>query len=160
MRLSNLQTVSGKDWSGMTSKNHLGSIWQQNPQVASKLISRMLAKSYGTTLDTLLDSIPVKTLDTDDDFTWSLMGSSEQNVPLVEARFQGSVVSETDINVGEGKQRFELVFPKRWFSPTELLLRLSHDHKLQFPLSSKNPLTEGTKNCPKSKLSPAVANYH
>lgn len=140
MRLSNLQTVSGKDWSGMTSKNHLGSIWQQNPQVASKLISRMLAKSYGTTLDTLLDSIPVKTLDTDDDFTWSLMGSSEQNVPLVEARFQGSVVSEADINVGEGKQRFELVFPKRWFSPTEVIVGELNE---RYPIQIEEEYTEG-----------------
>ena len=140
MRISNLQLTTGKDWTGMTSKNHLGSIWQQRPQVASKVISRMLAQAYGTTLDTMLDKLPVKTLDTDDDFTWSLMGSNEQNVPLVEARFQGSVVTSSDINIGEGKQRFELVFPKRWFSPTELIVGELNE---RYPIQIEEEFSEG-----------------
>lgn len=140
MRVSNLQITTSKDWSGITSKNHIGSIWQNKPQVASKIIGRMLAKSYGTTLDTMLDGLPTKTLDSDDDFTWELMGSSEQNVTLVEARYQGSVVTATDIAVGEGKQRFELVFPKRWFAPTEVIVGELNE---KYPIQIESEYSEG-----------------
>jgi hypothetical protein len=37
-------------------------------------------------LDSQLSKYKVKYLDTDDDFTWELIGSGKKNVPLVEAR--------------------------------------------------------------------------
>jgi len=141
MKISNTQIVNSKDWSGMTSKNHLGAIWEQKPQLASKITGRMLAESYGTSLDTMLSELPIKTLETDDDFTWSLIGNNEQNISLVEARFQGSVVTSSDVNVGANKQSFELVFPKRWFSDTEVIVGEQNE---RYPIQIINEYSEGT----------------
>ena len=141
MKLSNLQTTNAKDWSGMTSKTHLANIWKIAPQVASNMIGKMLAQSYGSSLDTMLSELPVKTLETDDDFTWKLMGQSEQNVPLVEARFQGSVVVTTDVNIGQSGTRFELVFPKRWFAPTEIIVGEKNE---EYPVQIHEEWQEGS----------------
>jgi hypothetical protein len=122
MKISFLQTTDAKAWSGMTTKNHLGAIYEQKPQQASTLVSRMLSQYYGSSLDSLLSSIPAKYLDTDDDFTWKLIGSSERNIPLVEARYQGTVVSEADFGVGANGTEFELVFSERWFSDVNVIV--------------------------------------
>lgn len=141
MKISKTQIVNSRDWSGMTSKNHLGYIHEQRPQLASKLTSRMLAQSYGTTIDTMLDEFPYKYFESDDDITWSLIGNNEQNVPLIEARFQGSVVAETDNNVGANKQKFELVFPKHWFADTEVIVGEQNE---RYPIQIVNEFSEGT----------------
>lgn len=140
MEISNLQRTDSKTWSGVTSKNHLGAIWQQKPQVASNLIGRMLAQSYGTSLDNMMSELPVKELDSDDDFTWELMGQSDQNIELLEARMGGSVIVESDLNVGAGRQKFELVFPKRWFAPTDVIVGHLNE---QYPIQIEDEYQEG-----------------
>jgi hypothetical protein len=141
MKLSNLQTTNSKSWGGMTTKNHLANIWKVAPQVATSMIGKMLAQSYGTSLDTMLSELPVKTLESDDDFTWKLMGHSDTNVALVEARFQGSTVTATDVNVGQGGADFELVFSTRRFSETELIVGEKNE---QYPIQIQEEYQEGT----------------
>ena len=77
-------------WTGLTTKNHLGAIYQSNPQVASKLMTRIHQTNFGLDLDSYLEQFSPLTLDSDDDFTWELIGSAKKNVPLVEARIGGT----------------------------------------------------------------------
>ena len=122
MKVSFLQISEGKAWSGITTRNHLGSIFQTKPQVASKILSRMLGAYYGNTLDTLLDQIPAMSLDTNEDYTWELQGASDRNIPLVEARYRGSVVNASMDQIGIAGARFEMVFPERWFSDVHVIV--------------------------------------
>lgn len=122
MQIDFRQLTDAKSWSGLTTKNHLGAIHESRPQLASKMITRMLSQYYGATLDAQLNEIPTLTLDTDDDYTWKLMGSTERNIPLVEARFQGSTVVATDYGVGANGSEFELVFSERYFSDVNVVV--------------------------------------
>lgn len=122
MKVSFLQTSDAKSWSGLTTRNHLGSIFQTKPQVASKMIGRMLSEYYGNSLDNLLSQIPALYLDNNHDYTWELIGSSDRNIPLVEARFQGSVVTADDFGVGAAGTTFEMVFGERWFSDVNVIV--------------------------------------
>jgi hypothetical protein len=122
MKISNLQIVDGKNWSGIGTKNHIGSIFEQRPQLASTMMTRMLSRYFGNTLDTMLDTIPAKYLETDDDYIWKLIGSSERNIPLVEARFKGNAVTAADFGVGASGAAFELVFAERWFSDVNVIV--------------------------------------
>ena len=71
----------------------------------------------GRTLDTLLSQFPTKEFDTSDEYTWDVVGSSRQNIPLVEARDEfGNVVTAASSNVGAGTAPFTLVFGKDWFA--------------------------------------------
>lgn len=116
MSVGKFVMTQAKSFSGLTTRNHLGAIWQQAPQMASKITTQLLQESGMKNLDSFLNKLPVKTLDTDDDFLWRLAGSSERNIPLVEARWLGSVVTDATTNVGAGRATFELVFAEKYFT--------------------------------------------
>lgn len=116
MSVGKFVMTQAKSFSGMTTRNHLGAIWEQAPQMASKITTQLLQESGMKNLDSFLNSLPVKMLDTDDDFLWRLAGSSERNIPLVEARWQGAVVTDSTNNVGAGRGTFELVFAEKYFT--------------------------------------------
>lgn len=88
------------------------------PQKATNLMVQILAWHRGKTLNTFLSKFPTKTFDSDDEYTWDVIGSSDRNIPLVEARNEnGTVVtSEMVDNIGVGGAPFYLVFAKDWFA--------------------------------------------
>ena len=55
-------------WTGLTTKNHLGAIYQTNPQAASKLMTRIHQTNFGLDLDSYLEQFSPLTLDSDDDW--------------------------------------------------------------------------------------------
>ena len=121
MSVGKFVMTKGKSWSGLTLKNHIGAIFGSRPQLVSKLTTVLLQQSGMKNLDTMLSMFPEKTLETSDDFVWKLVGSDERNIPLVEARYNGAVVSEADSNIGQGRSNFELVFGEKWFSDVHVI---------------------------------------
>ena len=120
-KLNKFQMVGFNHWKGLTKENHLGSIFQLAPQKASNLMVQMLAFYRGKTLDTFLSQFPTKEFDTDDEYTWEVIGSSRRNIPLVEARSaNGSVISSG--LAGAGKEPFYVVFAEDWFADGEVIV--------------------------------------
>lgn len=121
--LGKFQTMEFSSWKGLTKDNHLGAIFRAAPQKASNLMVRLLAQKRGRTLDTLLSQFPTKEFDTADEYTWDVIGSTRQNIPLIEARDEnGSVVTASSGNVGAGTAPFYLVFGKDWFADGEYIV--------------------------------------
>lgn len=101
----------------LTKDNHLGSIFSLYPQKATNLMVQLLAWKYGKTLDTFLSKFPTKSFDSDDEYTWDVIGSSLRNIPLVEARnCDGTKIEADDANVGVSGEPFYLVFAEDWFA--------------------------------------------
>lgn len=119
--------TKGKHWSGLTLKNHIGAIFGSKPQLASKLTTVLLQESGMKNLDTTLSKFPEKTLETSEDFIWKLVGSDERNIPLVEARYNGSVVEDGDTGVGAARSTFELVFGEKWFTKVHVIAGIRPD---------------------------------
>lgn len=142
MKISNLQMTDAKSWSGITTRNHLGAIFEQKPQLASRMLTQMLTQSYGTSLDAMLSEIPAQYMPTNDEYTWKLIGNSNKNVPLVEARYQGSTVVSTDVGVGANGTEFELVFAERWFSDVNVIV--GHKNEIYPVRIIADPYPEGT----------------
>ena len=118
-KLGKFQMLGFQHWKGLTSDNHLGSIFQLQPQKATNLMVQLLAYYRGKTLDTFLSQFPVREFDTDDEYYWDVIGSSRRNIPLVEARDEnGTVVTKGSGDVGIGTSPFYLVFPEDWFART------------------------------------------
>lgn len=122
-KLGKFQMQTFNHWKGLTKDNHLGGIFQMQPQKATNLMVQLLAWRYGKTLDTFLSKFPTKTFDTDDEYTWDIIGSSMRNIPLVEARdIDGNIITaDTETNVGVGGEPFYLVFAEDWFADGEVL---------------------------------------
>ena len=121
--LGKFQTMEFSSWKGLTKDNHLGAIFRAAPQKASNLMVQLLAQNRGRTLDTLLSQFPTREFDTADEYTWDVVGSTRQNIPLIEARDEnGSVVTASSGNVGAGTAPFYLVFGKDWFADGEYIV--------------------------------------
>jgi len=120
-KISPFQMTEAQAWAGLTTKNHLGAIYQSKPQLASKLMTRIAQTNFGLDLDSYLDQFSPLYLDTDDDFEWDLIGSAKKNVPLVEARIAGTAITAAD-TAGLGFTEFELVFPEQWFSDENVIV--------------------------------------
>ena len=122
-KLGKFQMLGFQHWKGLTSDNHLGSIFQRQPQKATNLMVQLLATQRGKTLDTFLNQFPVREFETDDEYYWDVIGSSRRNIPLIEARDENGTPitdrSNANENVGIGTSPFYLVFPEDWFARTK-----------------------------------------
>lgn len=121
-KLGKFQMMQFTGWKGLTKDNQLASIYQRHPQPVSDFMVQLLALHRGKSLESELAKYPTKEFDTDDEFTWHVIGSSRRNIPLVEARNEsGAVVKLGDPNVGVGTAPFQLVFGEDWFADGEVL---------------------------------------
>ena len=111
-------------WKGLTKRNHLGSIFQEQPQQATNLMVQLLAMYRGKTLNTFLSQFPTKEFESDDEYTWQVIGSAMRNIPLVEARdCDGNIVTpDTTVNIGVNGEVFYLVFGEDWFADGETIV--------------------------------------
>jgi len=116
MKISPLQEYKSTDWSGLTTKNHLGALYGIEPQKASKLVTRIHQINYGMDLDTYLNQFGVKTLESDEDFTWMLQGTGDKNIPI--QGFSASNAAKPGINFSE----FTVTFSERMFFATEVIV--------------------------------------
>lgn len=115
--LGKFQTREFSYWKGLTKDNHLGMIFGSAPQKATNLMVQLLAYKRGKTLDTLLNKFPTREFESEDEYTWDVIGSSRRNIPLVEAYGEdGTVVTSTSGMVGAGTAPFWLVFAEDWFA--------------------------------------------
>lgn len=108
-------------WKGLTRDNHIGAIFGRAPQKATNIMVQMLAQHRGKCLDSYLQQFPTKYFETDDEYTWDVIGSSRRNIPLIEARD----MNDTPIisgNAGENGAPFKLVFGEDWFADGEVIV--------------------------------------
>jgi hypothetical protein len=120
MSIAKYVMTKGKHWSGLTTRNHLGAIYQSKPQVASAITGILLQSAGMKNLDTVLNQFPTKMIDDEGDFTWKLIGAHERNIPLVKAVDEAGtdVTSQT---VGAGRAPFTLIFPEKWFTDVHVI---------------------------------------
>lgn len=92
-------------------------IFGSAPQKATNLMVQLLAYKRGKTLDTLLNKFPTREFESEDEYTWDVIGSSRRNIPLVEAYDEdGNVVTVNSGMIGAGTAPFWLVFAEDWFA--------------------------------------------
>lgn len=118
-KLGKFQMMGFQGWRGSVTKdNHIGAIYQSMPQKASQLMVRLLAYQRGKTLESFLSTLPTKEFESDDEYTWDVIGSARRSIPLVEARdINGLVVTaDTEYNIGANTEPFYLVFGEDWFA--------------------------------------------
>lgn len=115
-KLGKFQSFEFDSW-GKTSKlNHLGGIFRLHPQMATEMMVQLLAFHKGKTLDTFLSQFPTKEFDSDDEYTWQVIGSMVKNLPLVEARTLDGTVVADNVNAGANGEPFYVVFDEDLFA--------------------------------------------
>lgn len=98
-------------------------IFGRAPQKATNLMVQLLAYQRGKTLDSLLSKFPTKEFESDDEYTWDVVGSNKRNIPLLKAIDEnGNTVGATGSNVGANTAPFYLVFAEDWFALGEYIV--------------------------------------
>lgn len=119
--LGKFQTLTFSHWKGITRENHLGSIFRAAPQKATNLMVQLLAFYRGKSLETYLSQFPVKEFDTDDEYTWEVIGNSRRSIPIVEARDEDGNVLSTGM-AGAGGAPFFVVFAEDWWADGNVIV--------------------------------------
>lgn len=142
-QLGRYQVTDSQSIAGMINpENTLDAMYKRSPQRITNMMIKLLAINRGRSLEALLNMFPTHEIEDDRDFYWELIGSSRRNIPLVEARYLGSVVTDSDFNVGQGGARFELVFEEHWFFDGETIV--GNKNELYPVRIVKEPKAEGT----------------
>ena len=151
-KLGRFQKELFTKWGGVTKKNHINSVFQGQPQQLTNLVTQLLAYHKGKTLDTFLSKFPVKYFDSDDEYTWPIVGSAVKNLPLVEARdIDGNIIdSSYPNNVGMNVEPFYVVFAENLFADGAVIVgELNEVYPLRILGDGRN---EGTNTVYKVEL--------
>lgn len=123
MKISPFQMYESKDWAGLTTKNHLGYLWGIEPQKISKVLTFIHQVNTGASLGAYLQQFPKIYLETDDDFTWDLMGNGEKNIPLAKAALTPTGAQVTDASrAGINHTEFYLWFDEGLFTDVNIIV--------------------------------------
>ena len=123
LKISPLQEYEPKDFSGLVTTNHLGALYQEKPTETSNLVTLLYRANKGLNFGMILKQFTPLYLKTDADFRWHLQGDSRKNIPLVACIANGSEITSTSTaRVGLAGARFDLIFPERYFSDTNVVV--------------------------------------
>lgn len=122
-----LQKFSPKDWSGLTTVNHIGAMYGENPIMVSDFISKIYDVNLGLDLDRFMDQFPSMEIDRDTPFEWMLTNNSPfKNIPLIQYYTDVALSQQPGATPGIGTSRFWLEFNDRIFEVTDVIAPASY----------------------------------
>ena len=143
MKLNRWQVSEIKQWNGplFDPQATLKALYRQSPEKIRKSMVKLNAIYGGRGLEDQLESLGVKYVDSLNDFYYEIIASSRRNVQLIEARYQGNVITEADLNVGAGGVVIQLVFGEDYFFDGEIIVGEKNE---KYPVRIlKEPVPEG-----------------
>lgn len=121
MLISPLQKYEPKDWSGLTTENHLGMMYALKPQVVDELIDRIYAVNLGgDDIVSFLKKFPKKMIESDQPFSWFLQGADEKNIALIS--YYNIDLSTQPSKPGIARTPFVMIFAEKMFSATDVIV--------------------------------------
>ena len=121
MLISKLQTYEQKDWAGLTTENHLGYLYQQQPELISEVIEMLYKVNLGgEDYVHFLNKFPKMYINDDVPFDWLLQGADEKNIPLI--TYWDSSGASKPTKPGIGRSVFYMEFAERLFEATDVIV--------------------------------------
>jgi len=121
MLISKLQTLEPKDWAGLTTDNHLGALYMQQPQLVNEVIEHIYKVNLGgDDVVSFINQFPLMYIDDDVPFDWLLQGADEKNIPLI--AYWDSTYAAAPARAGIARTSFWMEFGERLFEATDLIV--------------------------------------
>jgi hypothetical protein len=120
-KISALQIVDPKHWSGLTRESHLGWLGMQEPEIISSVMNRLYELNVGTdNFVSFMNKLPTEYINDDVVYRWFLQGSDERSIPLVIATTDaaGATAVTDAAQVGLNRGIFYMWFTERYFEVT------------------------------------------
>jgi hypothetical protein len=123
-KISKLQIVDQKHWSGLTRESHLGWLGMMEPQYISKVMDMIYEVNHGTdNIVSFIDQFPTHYLDEEGNYRWMLQGTEERNIPLIAAlAADGTTAVGAGDRFGINRSQFFMVFPEKYFAATSVIV--------------------------------------
>jgi hypothetical protein len=120
-KISALQIVDPKHWSGLTRESHLGWLGMQEPEIISTVMNRLYELNIGAdNFVAFIDQLPTEWINDDVVYRWFLQGSDERSLPLVKATSDaaGTTAATDALTFGIARGMFYMWFNERYFEAT------------------------------------------
>ncbi len=117
--LNGLQVSFAKDWVGLTTENHLYSIYQNDVQLESDIVTEIFNRVGYLGMDSFLSKYPTKMMDHDGEYRWMLKGDDRKAVKIVSFT---SAAYTASAKAGLNQEIFLLELEERYFSVTDYLI--------------------------------------
>lgn len=120
-KISALQIVDPKHWSGLTRESHLGWLGMQEPEIISKTMNRLYELNIGSdNFVSFINKLPTEYINDDVVYRWFLQGSDERSIPLKHAYSDEActTVATDAAQLGLNRGVFWMLFPERYFEAT------------------------------------------
>lgn len=149
-KLGKFQMQNFKTFGGLGSEKHLASVFGKSQQKLANTMVVLQAAQRGRTLDNQLSQYATKTFESDDEYTWDVVGSVAKNIPLLYALDEdGKMItanpggSDSSLAmIGAGTAPFYLVFGETYFYDGEVIVgNLNEVYPLRI---LGDPILEGT----------------
>lgn len=142
-KISPLQKFEPKDWSGLTTENHLGAMWGQQPILINETIDNIFDVNLGLDLDRFMDQFPTMEIESDSPFEWLLNTQSPfKSITLVD--YWDSTLAAKPTQPGVGNSEFYLEFSDKIFAGVDLIAPSSYAKETYQLQILGEPIASGT----------------
>ncbi len=117
--LNALQVSYAKSWSGLSTENHLYAIYQNEPQLASDIVTEIFNQRGYVGMDNFLSKYPTQVLDHDGEFRWMLKGDDRRAIRIVS--FTSSAYTNVS-KAGLNQEIFQLELEENFFQVSDYLI--------------------------------------
>lgn len=115
--INTLQVYEQKSWAGLTTDNHLGSVFNEQPTLVSSIMSRVFGMYAHNGMDALLTMLGAEEeVEKDSDYEWYLKGDDEKAIPIVS--FTATDATRPGVNL----TIFTIVMSEKYFAYTDKLV--------------------------------------
>lgn len=129
---------------GVTQRKHIAEAFAKQPIMLNDVVVRAFTANNGYMFSTFLkEHTSVREFESDEEYTWKLVGSTYKNIPLIEARdVDGSPITDNGKNYGVAGETIQLVFPEQYFAYGEAIVGEMNENYI-FRIISE-PVYEGS----------------
>lgn len=117
--INGLQISYAKKWAGLTTDNHLNAIYQNEPQLASDIVTEVFNQRGYMGIDTFLSKYPTKILETDQEYRWFLKGDDRRAIKIT--GFSSAAYTAVG-KAGLNQEIFTLELEERFYSVSDYLI--------------------------------------
>ena len=115
--INTLQVYEQKSWAGLTTDNHLGSVFNEEPTLVSSIMSRVFGLYSHNGMDALFTMLGAdEEVEEDKDYDWFLKGDDEKAIGIVS--FTAPLLTKPGVN----NLPFTIVMSEKYFSYTDKLV--------------------------------------
>jgi len=118
------QLLAGKRWHGLTTENHLTSVYMDNPVQMLDRIEHLYDVNLGMDFVSFMNQFDTYEVDRRR-YSWPLLGATDSNFELLGAWLDEAgttAITAAATNVGQGRMNFYMDFAEKAFNVTEVIV--------------------------------------